>query len=65
MAPTHSDARAAAPAGWLRRWLRHDIEQPLQDLAGGRARLKVIVLLACVLSLDAADKATVGPVAAP
>jgi predicted MFS family arabinose efflux permease len=65
MAPPHSDARGAAPPGRLRRWLRHDIEQPLQDLAGGRARLKVIVLLALVLSLDAADKATVGAVATP
>jgi len=65
MAPPNSDAGAAAPAGWLRRWLSRDIERPLEDLAGGRARLKVIVLLACVLSLDAADKATVGAVAAP
>lgn len=65
MAPIHSDAHAAARAGRLRRWLRQDIERPLEDLAGGRARLKVIVLLACVLSLDAADKATVGAVATP
>ncbi|SEI85747.1 MFS transporter [Frateuria terrea] len=65
MAPIHSDAHAAARAGKLRRWLRQDIERPLQDLAGGPARLKVIVLLACVLSLDAADKATVGAVATP
>lgn len=65
MTPSSSDVRAAAPAGRLRRWLRQDIERPLEDLAGGRARLKVIVLLACVLSLDAADKATVGAVAAP
>src|SRR5690349_19477262 len=64
MARFQSDARAA-PTGWLRRWLRQDIERPLEDMAGGRARLKVIVLLACVLSLDAADKATVGAVAAP
>ena len=65
MAPSNSDAGAAAPAGWLRRWLRQDIERPLEGVAGGRARLKVIVLLACVLSLDAADKATVCAVATP
>jgi predicted MFS family arabinose efflux permease len=65
MAPSHSDARAAAPTGWLGRWFRHDVERPLEQLAGGPARLKVIVLLACVLSLDAADKATVGAVATP
>jgi predicted MFS family arabinose efflux permease len=65
MAPSHSDARAAAPAGWLGHWFRRDVERPLEKLAGGPARLKVIVLLACVLSLDAADKATVGAVATP
>jgi predicted MFS family arabinose efflux permease len=65
MAPSHSDARAAATTGWLGRWFRHDVERPLEQLAGGPARLKVIVLLACVLSLDAADKATVGAVATP
>lgn len=65
MPPSNSDARAAAPAGRLRWWSRQDIERPLGKLTGGRARLKVIVLLACVLSLDAADKATVGAVAAP
>lgn len=32
-------------------------------LAGGRARLKIIVLLACVLALNSADTATVGAVA--
>lgn len=41
------------------------IEAPLASLTGGPARLKVIVLLACVLALDAADKATVGAVALP
>lgn len=65
MARSHSDAHAAGAPGRLRRWLHHDIEQPLQALAGGRARLKVILLLALVLSLDAADKATVGAVATP
>jgi predicted MFS family arabinose efflux permease len=65
MDPAHTDAHAAARTGWLRRRLRQDIERPLEDLAGGQARLKVIVLLACVLALDAADKATVGAVATP
>ena len=61
----HTDAHAAARTGWLRRRLHQDIERPLEDLAGGPARLKVIALLACVLALDAADKATVGAVATP
>lgn len=64
MAPSHRDTRAAAPAGW-RGWFCKDIERPLEELAGGPARLRVIVLLACVLSLDAADKATVGAMATP
>jgi len=64
MAPSNSDAGAAAPAGWLRRWLRHDTGRSLDERVAGRARLKV-VLLGWVLSLDAADKATVGTMAAP
>lgn len=36
----------------------------VRDQVGGSARLRVIVLLACVLALDSADKATVGAVAA-
>lgn len=47
----------------LTRWVERDIKQPLEQLVGGHARLKVIVLLACLLALDAADKATVGAVA--
>lgn len=45
------------------RWLVRRIEAPLEAVAGGHARLKIIVLLACVLALDSADKATVGAVA--
>lgn len=45
------------------RWFGHSIEAPLEALAGGRARLKIIVLLACVLALNSADTATVGAVA--
>ena len=39
-------------------------EGPLEDLAGGKARLRIIVMLACILALDSADKATLGAVAA-
>lgn len=46
-------------------WFRRDIEQPLEHLAGGPARLKVIGLLACVLGLNSADMATVGAIAVP
>ncbi|NII09875.1 MFS transporter [Oleiagrimonas sp. C23AA] len=48
----------------LRDWFRRDVEYPLARLVGGPARLKVIALLASVLGLDSADKATVGAVAA-
>lgn len=53
------------PAILLEDWFQRGIEKPLEHLVGGRARLKVIALLAMVLGLDAADKATVGAVAAP
>ncbi|MEI7037945.1 MFS transporter [Fulvimonas yonginensis] len=59
MARPASAERAARPRGWF----HHDIERPLEELAGGRARLKVIALLALVLSMDAADKATLGAAA--
>ncbi|HEU4567192.1 MAG TPA: MFS transporter [Marmoricola sp.] len=48
----------------MRGWIEEHVTGPLRDQVGGRARLKVIVLLACVLALDSADKATVGAVAA-
>jgi predicted MFS family arabinose efflux permease len=50
-------------AASLRAWFQHEIEEPVLDKAGGPARFKVILLLACVLGLDAADQATVGAVA--
>jgi predicted MFS family arabinose efflux permease len=40
------------------------VTRRVRDQVGGSARLRVIVLLACVLALDSADKATVGAVAA-
>lgn len=52
------------PAIKLRDWFRRDVKRPLENLVGGRKRLRVVALLACVLALDAADKATVGAVAA-
>ncbi len=48
----------------LHRWLSRNVEGPLEDLVGGRARLHIILMLACILALDAADKATLGAVAA-
>jgi MFS family permease len=44
-------------------WFRHDVEDRLSTIVGGPARLRVIVLLAAVLGLDSADKATIGAVA--
>lgn len=48
----------------LQAWLSRNVEGPLEDLVGGRARLRIILMLACILALDAADKATLGAVAA-
>lgn len=44
-------------------WFRQRVETRLSDAVGGGARLRVIVLLACVLALDSADKSTVGSTA--
>jgi MFS family permease len=55
---------AAVAAVELRQWFRRDVERPLESLVGGPRRLKVVAMLACVLALDAADKATIGAVAA-
>ncbi len=46
-----------------RGWFRRDVEGQLENAAGGRARLRVVVLLAFVLALDSADKATIGATA--
>jgi MFS family permease len=59
-----TEPNAVAPAIAVRDWFRRDVERPLEDVVGGPARLKLIALLAGVLALDAADKATIGAVAA-
>lgn len=46
----------------LQAWLSRNVEGPLEDLADGRARLRIIFMLACILALDSADKATLGPI---
>ncbi len=48
----------------VRHWFRREVEDRLRGVVGGSARLRVVVLLACVLALDAADKATIGATAA-
>ncbi|MEO6801369.1 MAG: hypothetical protein ABI178_15640 [Rhodanobacter sp.] len=45
------------------RWFGRRIAAPLEALADGRARLKIFVLLACVLALQSANTATVVAVA--
>lgn len=54
---------APAPGVRLEEWFRRDVKEKAEEAVGGRARLRVIVVLACVLGLDAADKATVGALA--
>lgn len=44
-------------------WILRNVEGPLEDPAGGKARLRFIFMLACILALDSADKATLGAVA--
>ncbi len=53
----------ASPVTTAKLWFREDIEEPAIAFLGGPARFKVIVLLACVLGLDGADKATIGAIA--
>ncbi|MGH8162180.1 MAG: MFS transporter [Gammaproteobacteria bacterium] len=53
----------ASPLAGVKHWFREDIEEPAIAFLGGPARFKVIVLLACVLGLDGADKATIGAIA--
>lgn len=48
----------------LHDWFRADIEAPLARRVGGEERLRLILLLAGVLALDSADKATIGAVVA-
>ncbi len=48
----------------LQDWFREGGDK-LSERVGGRARLRVITLLASVLGLESADSATVGAVAAP
>jgi predicted MFS family arabinose efflux permease len=47
---------------WFRREVK-DVGDRAVRAAGGGARLKVIILLACVLGLDSADKVTIGAIA--
>jgi len=56
--PRHPGRRAA-------RRVLEAAEQGLEQVLGGPARTRVIVLLACVLALNSADTATVGAAAAP
>ena len=48
----------------LHDWFRADVEAPLARRVGGEKRLRLILLLAGVLALDSADKATIGAVVA-
>ncbi|MGH3492622.1 MAG: MFS transporter, partial [Sciscionella sp.] len=54
--PSGTDRGAAEP--W---WQRG--EERLESAVGGQARLRVVLVLACVLALNSADLATVGAVA--
>lgn len=60
-----SDIRASGPTFTVTGWFRRDVPERLSTLVGGRAHLRVILLLASVLALENADNATVGAVAAP
>jgi len=51
------------PAVRVGGWSRRGVQNKLQNVVGGPARLRVIVLLASVLALDSADKATIGATA--
>lgn len=46
----------------LEQWFGQ-VEDHAADMVGGRARMKVVVLMACVLGLTSADFATIGAIA--
>ncbi len=59
---------AHRPAGgdtppWRHPHLPHAVGEQLRAAVGGPARLRVVILLASVLALDSADKATIGATA--
>ena len=47
----------------LREWFHRQVEQRVEAVVGGPARLRVVILLAGVLGLSTADTATVGAIA--
>ncbi len=57
------------PERWLResgRWLEEEAEEGLEkvtDQIGGPARRRAVLLLACVVGLDSADKGAIGAIA--
>jgi predicted MFS family arabinose efflux permease len=53
-----------SPRVSLHQWFQRDVEQRLAVAVGGLARLRVVVLLACVLGLNTVDNASVGAVGA-
>lgn len=53
-----TEQKVATPATALHDWFLQDVERPLEAAVGGRLRLRVVVLLAAVLGLNAADMAT-------
>ncbi|HLQ84631.1 MAG TPA: MFS transporter, partial [Salinisphaeraceae bacterium] len=58
-----NERRSHAAKIQLQDWFQRKVEQPAAAFAGGGARLRVIVLLACTLALDSADKAMIGAIA--
>jgi predicted MFS family arabinose efflux permease len=65
MAVNYTEFKEAYDKQNLQEWFGQQTDEAVQGMVGGWSRLKVLVLLASVLALDSADKATVGAIAVP
>jgi predicted MFS family arabinose efflux permease len=65
MAFSTTESKNTSTEQSIQEWFSQQAHESVHGMTGGWARLKVLVLLACVLALDSADKATIGAIAVP
>jgi MFS family permease len=65
MAVNYTEFKEAYDRRKVKEWFNQQADEAVHSMVGGWARLKVLALMACVLAMDSADKATVGAIAVP